>query len=543
MSCLATSFEILSVSSLFPILNTIVTGSIESEILPFEIMRLDFHPNYTGFSNLIFLFIVLLIFSYFLRYMYLVMQNKLAFGIGQQLADQMFFGITNSSFSEVSKNSADYYVTMATVKLLALVEGLIIPIMSIISSLMMLILITVSIVFFGGLQSLLVLISICFFYLGLMYSLKRLLNKLSVSINVGYQSMASVVSAAKHGFREWKLLGLEDVLTGKFSDAASETLKAQSHSKIISSAPRLIVEPVFIAIGLVAIMYSNGKEGLIQSFPVVAVVVFALQRFMPYIQAAFAGWTYIKSNEQLVNDFLEGVSVGVSEPAIPRKSTSARESDLRLNHIDLRNVFFWYADGKSVFKDFSFRMAPGDSVAVVGASGSGKSTLINLILGFLQPQAGTVYPGILSHGRSGVAYVPQEVFILEASILENIALWYDQKDFDEVWFQQVLSIVELSGWVDSNPQGYEKLLHSDGSDVSGGQRQRIGLARALYSKPEILLLDESTSALDSITESVVLKNLFLHASERGITILFVTHRNAPLAFCDTKIDLSDYDAD
>lgn len=543
MSCLATFLEILSVGSLFPILNSIVNSSPDNNIFSFKVMTLDIFFEDYEFFNLIFLFIGLLIFSYLLRYIYLVIQNNFAFGIGQKLADQMFSGIASSSFSEVSENSADFYVTMATVKLLALVEGLIIPIMSIISSLLMLFLIALSIVLLGGFQSLLILIVICIFYLGLMFSLKSILNRLSFSINIGYQSMGRIVSSAKHGFREWKLLGLEYFLLKKFSDAASGTLKAQSDSKIISSTPRLIVEPVLITIGLFGIVYSGGKEGLIQTLPIVAMAVFALQRFMPYIQAAFAGWTYIKSNERLVSDFLKGISSGVSGPLPLQKQTLGWGSGRRINHIDLRNVSFWYSDGSPVFEDFSLQVPPGGSVAVVGASGSGKSTLINLILGFLPPQVGTVYPGILSQGNAGVAYVPQEVFIMEASILENIFLGYDEKKFNEAWFEQVLSIVKLSDWVDSSPLGYNKLLHSDGSGVSGGQRQRIGLARALYSKPEILLLDESTSALDSITESAVLNNLFSHAKAKGITILFVSHRDAPIAFCDTKIDLSDYDPD
>ena len=200
---------------------------------------------------------------------------------------------------------------------------------------------------------------------------------------------------------------------------------------------------------------------------------------------------------------------------------------------------FRYPDGTSVFEKFCLRVDPGRSVAIVGASGSGKSTLVNLILGFLLPQEGVVYPGLLCQSKRGVAYVPQDVFLSEGTLLENVALGCNSLDVDESWFQQVMSIVELTNWVETNSILGKAHLQSGGHGVSGGQRQRIGLARALYSKPRILLLDEATSALDSITELAVLKNLFFHAKEKGITIVFITHRDTPVAFCDTKIQLRD----
>ena len=105
-----------------------------------------------------------------------------------------------------------------------------------------------------------------------------------------------------------EVIRLSDFLVGKFSAASKDTLLAQSESKIISSTPRLVVEPFLITIGLLGIAYTGGEKGFAQSLPVLGMAVFALQRFMPYVQSAFSGWTYVKTNELLVKDFLLRIS-------------------------------------------------------------------------------------------------------------------------------------------------------------------------------------------------------------------------------------------
>ena len=179
----------------------------------------------------------------------------------------------------------------------------------------------------------------------------------------------------------------------------------------------------------------------------------------------------------------------------------------------------------------------------MGPSGSGKSTLFNLMLGFFEPTAGEILidgQKLTPVNRGGwhelVGYVPQEIFIIEGSLADNIALGQPQADRAKV--MQVLEQVQLKEWADTLPQGLDTSLGEYGSRLSGGQKQRIGIARALYKDAEVLFFDEATSALDNKTEQEINHALeMLSLKHKELTLVVIAHRESSLAFCDRIFDL------
>ena len=215
-------------------------------------------------------------------------------------------------------------------------------------------------------------------------------------------------------------------------------------------------------------------------------------------------------------------------------SASIRISDLSFNY------------GKSnhfQIRDLNLEIQSGSHVAIVGPSGSGKSTLIDLILGSLEPTTGE----ILISGKTpkecfkkwpgSTAYVPQKIAISNVTLRENICLGYPTHHFDESFLFEVIQKTGLSNFVTNQPEGLDFVAGEHGSKLSGGLRQRLGIARALITKPKLIVLDEATSSLDSITEFEITEAISLLRGDA--TVITIAHRLSTVRESDVVIYLED----
>ena len=177
-----------------------------------------------------------------------------------------------------------------------------------------------------------------------------------------------------------------------------------------------------------------------------------------------------------------------------------------------------------------------DFIGIVGASGSGKSTLINLILGLIKPKKGEIIVDNnninhhLNNWQSLIGYIPQDIFLLDDSLRNNVAFGVEQNEIDDAKILDVLKIAQLNNFFNDLKDGLNHMIGENGVKLSGGQKQRLGIARALYKNPKVLILDESTSALDQITEKDFLKSI--HNLKNNFTIIFITHRISSVKNCN-----------
>jgi ATP-binding cassette subfamily C protein len=193
------------------------------------------------------------------------------------------------------------------------------------------------------------------------------------------------------------------------------------------------------------------------------------------------------------------------------------------------NVTFRYQDKKDWSIDsVSFRIPPFSFAAFVGGSGAGKTTIIDLLFGLLNPERGQVLVSGLPASSALVTwpgkfgYVPQNVVVHKGTVLSNLLLGLEDSDLNRKKAKQAIDIVGLTDLFFDSNSGLETELDDRGSNLSGGQRQRLGIARALVSDPELIVLDESTSSLDAISESLITDSL---ARLRGrLTIIVIAHR-------------------
>ncbi len=203
----------------------------------------------------------------------------------------------------------------------------------------------------------------------------------------------------------------------------------------------------------------------------------------------------------------------------------------------LQDVTFRYHDGETdTIHGVSLEVKPGAYVAIIGPSGAGKTTIVDLILGLIEPGTGTVAiggidPRVLRESRPGlIAYVPQKPGLVSGTIAENIALGVDEADIDEAALNEVVDAAYLREFIDSLPNGLHTSVGKQADSLSGGQIQRIGVARALYSRPRFIVLDEATSGLDAGSEA------FISATLRGlhgrVSVVVIAHRLSTVQHAD-----------
>jgi ABC-type bacteriocin/lantibiotic exporter with double-glycine peptidase domain len=187
----------------------------------------------------------------------------------------------------------------------------------------------------------------------------------------------------------------------------------------------------------------------------------------------------------------------------------------------------------------------GSIVGLIGANGSGKSTVLDLLCGLLVPQSGTIaLDGILltddnrAAWRAAIAYVPQQIFLMDATVAENVAFGVPRGQIDHERVRAALELAQLTEVIAALPRGCEERLGEHGASLSGGQRQRLGIARAVYRAAPLLILDEATSALDAAAERVIIASLIAHATGLGSTVVLAAHRLAALRSCDVIYELA-----
>jgi ATP-binding cassette, subfamily B, bacterial PglK len=211
-----------------------------------------------------------------------------------------------------------------------------------------------------------------------------------------------------------------------------------------------------------------------------------------------------------------------------------------LSEVVLTNVSFTYPNNKvPTISNISLTIPPGKSVAIVGPSGAGKTTLVDLLLGVLPPNSGRVQisgqspESAVNKWPGAISYVPQDVVIAAGTIRENVAMGYPISEATDELVFSALKVAKLDGFVESLPDGLETQVGERGTKISGGQRQRLGIARAMFTRPQLLVLDEATSSLDGETESDI--SSAINSLRGSTTVIMIAHRLSTVRNADTVV--------
>jgi len=344
------------------------------------------------------------------------------------------------------------------------------------------------------------------------------------------------------GIKDIKILGREDEFVSKFGYHTNESAKVGQLAHTLQQYPRLFLEliGVFIIVVFMIIVVSKGLD-LNEILPMLAVFFAAALRIIPSanrIVSAMQVAKFVLPVVRTIHAELFGF-IDTGRVSVEQSDMLNFQQDIVLNDIS----FKYPGSDDYTLRNLNLTINRGDSIGFVGSSGAGKSTIIDLILGLLPPDQGTIYvdnTNIQKHlkeWQSFIGYVPQSIYLSDESLRCNIAYGIPEGDIDELAVTRAIDLAQLTEFVKSLPDGVYSPVGERGVRMSGGQLQRLGIARALYHDPRILVLDEATSALDTTTEAGVMDAI--RAMKGSKTVIIVAHRFSTVEHCDMIFELQD----
>ena len=538
LSVIVSILDMFGAASIMPVI-----GVVSNPDFVFENAKLFYVYQSLSFSNvntfLIFLCLVslvLLIMTLFLKSILSYLQINFVvtqeYSIGKRLAtiylDQPYSWFIDKHSSNLSKDilsEIGNLVGNALVPIITLFTNILV----IVFMLLLLTYVDLSLTFIVGTAFVSV-------YIFLYHFCRKLLEKLGADRFVSNEQRFKIISDAFGSPKEVKFHQLEAVFLRKFSQHAQIFARSHALSQVIGHIPRYGLEAIGFG-SLLLVMVSLVGEGnnLNDKLPMIGLFAYAGYRIPPALQQIFASAVRVKFSSGAIDRLVQQVTFkGECNLAKPKQDQFSFKNVIRFE-----NVSFNYPNSKMVtLNDVSFEIQKGQKIGFIGETGSGKSTVIDLLLGLLVPTSGSIsidgrnIDVDNSHlWRSLIGYVPQSIFLIDTSILENIAFSFEKEEVDFSRVQDAASSAEIHKFISIRlADGYFTNVGERGVKLSGGQKQRIGLARALYRNPQVLVLDEATSALDIETEERV--STALNKLGSDLTMICVAHRLESLKHCD-----------
>ena len=371
----------------------------------------------------------------------------------------------------------------------------------------------------------------------------------SVQANRG-MSTITTVSEALTTYRETTVLNRRDFYVDRFDRLARESARAGATNAFLAEIPKYVLESALVVGGFALAIIQFLTKDLAAAAAIVGLFLAAGFRIIPALLRLQGAGISIRSAAAAARKTFElafwfNLKDGQGDPSnrISAAQAQAIKDRISAGHGDfnaevtIENVYLTYPDAdKPAVVDASATVSAGRSLALVGSTGAGKSTLADVILGVLEPDSGEVrISGVspreaVTRWPGAIAYVPQSVGLTEGTVRENVALGLPDLAIDDSLVWEALERAHLAEFLRQSRDGLDTIIGERGVRLSGGQRQRLGIARALYTRPRLLVLDEATSALDAETEQAI--TLTLRELEGDVTTITIAHRLATIRFAD-----------
>ena len=540
MMLIVAFFEMLGVASILPFMSVLTNPDLieTNEILNFMFKT---SKEYGIENSQQFLFVlgiivfVLLVISLLFKAITAYTQVRFVQMINYSISKRLIEDYLYQPYSWfLNRNSADLGKTILS-EVATVVGGGVKPLMEIISKGIITCTLIVLLIIVNPKLTIIVCFSLGGTYIVLFYIIRSFLDRIGKERLKSNQSRYIAVSEAFGASKEVKVGGLEQTFIKQFSNSAKTFAQTQASVSVLGQLPRFFLEAIIFGGMLIIILSTIGKsESFISILPIISLYAFAGYRLLPALQHIYASFTQLT----FVGPSLDKLYFDIKKLKPFNKNQS--QEILSFNKfIKLKNICYSYpSTSRTTLKDISLSITAGSTVGIVGSTGSGKTTTVDIILGLLESQKGTLEvdgkvitkKNVRSWQRS-IGYVPQHIYLSDDTVTANIAFGVDLKDINQDMVEKVAKIANLHQFVINElPKKYETITGERGVRLSGGQRQRVGIARALYHNPKILILDEATSALDNQTEQAVMDAV--NNLGKDITIILIAHRLGTVKKCD-----------
>ncbi len=553
LSVICGFLEIFSIGMLIPIVSiTLETDNVLNETL---LAYVNLFFNLKDESQLIIIlvsvFSLLVIFSAIMRVILLVKQSRFSVMIINKVNEKIYKSMFMRNYLDHVKSDSSEVISAISVKVNQVSYTVIVPMINIMSQTIIAIFIAGALIYINTKLFFLVFIILSSIYYFFIRAVSKRLNKIGEEYSKANNQIVSLVKDAVFGFREILILKKQNYFRENFVLSDWKLRNAQHWANVFQSSPRVLIESLVICMLIFFIIFTITLTQDLNKFlffSEIAALIFGAQKLIPIFNREYQDWANIEANLAPMVDVLDMQKSSIAGnvlTTVEKDKDNFQEIKLE-NNILFDSIYFNYDDKhESLIENLSFEIKKNEWFCIFGPTGCGKSTLLDIIVGLIQPNLGKVKIDniILDNSNSHlwhskIAYVSQKIYLLNGTILENIAFGSNLKDIDYEKAKKSLLHANFLRDVEKFKDGLNTIVGEDGATLSGGQIQRLGLARALYLDREVLILDEATSSLDNKTEEIVLTNL-RNLSKNEKTVIAITHKKNTLEFYDIVLYLQD----
>ncbi|MDA9966884.1 ABC transporter ATP-binding protein/permease [Candidatus Pelagibacter sp.] len=531
-------------NSILQILSIVSFGPLVLVLTKNEKIRKYQELYFNDFNDNSFLILVIFscIFFFILSNITNILVSKLSLTLGQKIGikfvENMFSLMINKDYSFHVNTSSAEIITKITLESGRVINGIITPILLFNSRAFTVIFIFVGLLTINIKISLLVLTFFIINYLIIFSINKKILEKKSYLISKNSRVRQKIVSETFANMRETILFDTKKFFLDLFNKSNKEIATSIASIQFISVIPRYIIEILGFLLIMIAILFLVLANTLVSFLPIVSIYLVSGYKLLPALQNIASSYASIKGSYSS----LEGMMPDLEEieEMAPDLKNIINNKDIVFNTLFFEKINFSYSHDKTIFKDANFNISRNQIVGLIGKTGIGKSTFIDILCGLIPPQDTKIFLNNKNTDyekykdiKNLIAIVPQKINLLDDTIKNNIFFSREKTDNSNNELEYLKKTCLLD-YVDDNYK-WDTIIGENGSKLSGGQIQRLGIARALYRKPQILILDEATAGLDSISEKEIIKNLINFKPK--MTILIISHNKEILNVCDSIYEI------
>mgnify|MGYP001292586892 CR=1 FL=1 len=533
-------FEFLTFSLIEPIINLFSNNQDKTEISFFKFININTEINKI---TLVYTFFICFLLRSMFSLIIIFLKNMLSKNINDNLSNKLFTYYLKRDYLFFIKNTSSFFNS----NIIKEVDNFAIRLMDSFIYLLTDTVIIITVITFLTISypvetMILFIISSAMFVIYYLY-FRNKLKKLGQDVTKFTSKRIKFLENSFYIIQNIKLDQSEKFFIKNFKDITDKTSNNVRKINFILESPKSLIEitmlfVIFALIFNISVFFNLESSKLV---PLLGLFVFGMFRILPSFNRVLVALSNIKASygsiEVLQNQLKDYDKFVLDED----KNKKKHLKEENFNNIKLKNIYFEYNNNNPILENIDLEINKDEILGIIGENGTGKSTLLNILSGLLKPQKGNILLDDLEFNEhkqqftKNIGYIPQKIYLSDDTIKNNITLGEKEEDFDEVNYLKAINLSKLDNVIEKLDNRENTYVGERGVKLSGGQQQRLGIARAIYKNPKILILDESTNALDFETEEQILNEICLLKKE--IFIVLVSHNKKIFDYCDKIVEL------